>query len=138
MCCFHFNLNNPLGYSFHHFKHSLSNFFIFLDIFFMFFVFIVSLLIIMSEPAFLESKNASCVGVGSILLHPRNADFSKVLLSFNAWCLGSSLPVKNQFLWSVVWALNVQVRQNGGGMARLIWPSVLNLGTGNMWGKWAY
>jgi hypothetical protein len=39
---------------------------------------------------FLHLKGG-CVGVGSKLLHPRNADFSKVLQNFRLWCLGSGL-----------------------------------------------
>ena len=34
--------------------------------------------------------------------------------------------------------LNMKAQQNGGGTAILIWPSVLNLGAGKVWGKWAY
>ena len=46
---------------------------------------------------FLHLKGG-CVVLGLRLLHPKNADFSKVLLNFKVRCLGSSLPVQNQFL----------------------------------------
>ena len=46
---------------------------------------------------FLHLKGG-CVGLGWRLLHPKNADFSIVLMNFKVWCLGSSLPVQNQFL----------------------------------------
>ena len=35
-------------------------------------------------------------------------------------------------------AKSVQARQNDGGMARLIWPSILNLGVGKVWGMRAF
>ena len=31
------------------------------------------------------------VGVGSIFLHSKNADFNKVLLSFKVWCLSDAI-----------------------------------------------
>ena len=39
--------------------------------------------------------------------------------------------------WDTLY-LSVKVQQNGGSTARLIWPSVLNLGAAKVWGKWAY
>jgi hypothetical protein len=46
---------------------------------------------------FLHLK-VGCVVLGLRLLHPKNADFSKVLLNFKVWCLGTSLPDQNQLL----------------------------------------